>query len=108
MKNEKQQRHSVIRTSSQRAKAGAGPRKAERLLEPTIPDEQEQLPPTSDAGGGISEGTLRDASGSETGGGSDTPLHAEQSTEAAIQQKQPLHQGTNAYPGGGADNGSNL
>lgn len=84
------------------------PEKAGRFPRQTAPDAQERMTPTGDAGGGISEGSLRDASGVETGGGTDTPQHVEESTEAAENVQQPLHQGTSAYTGGGADNGSNL
>ena len=91
-----------------RARAASERRKPQLVREQVAPEEPEQLPPTSDAGGGISEGSLRAASGKETGGGVDTPLHVDDSTEATIQREQPLHQGTSAYAGGGADNGSNL
>lgn len=90
------------------ARSSSEQRKPQLVREQAAPEEPEQSPPTGDAGGGISEGSLRDASGKETGGGVDTPLHADDSTEATIQREQPLHQGTSAYAGGGADNGSNL
>lgn len=96
------------RKGTQKAQIGRGQIWPAMRPEPPMDDEQRGLPPTSDAGGGVSEGTLRDASGVETGGGSDTPMHAEENTEATINRRKPLNQGTSAYPGGGADNGSNL
>lgn len=84
------------------------PAKAEKLSRPAPSDRRESMTPTSDAGGGISEGSLKDASGTETGGGTNTPQRVEKSTEVAENEQQPLHQGTSAYTGGGADNGSNL
>jgi hypothetical protein len=68
------------------------------------------MPPTNDAGDAISEGSLYDASGAATGGGVDTPDAVEESTEDEVrkQKRSHIHQGTSAYMGGGADNGSNL
>jgi hypothetical protein len=66
------------------------------------------MPETNDAGDAISEASLYDASGKATGGGVDTPQHVEEYTEKAAQKHKHIHQGTNAYEGGGADNGSNL
>ena len=63
---------------------------------------------TNDAGDAISEGELYDASGAATGGGVDTPDAVQRSSEAATEQQKHIHQGSSAYMGGGADNGSNL
>ncbi|QBD74609.1 hypothetical protein EPA93_00815 [Ktedonosporobacter rubrisoli] len=69
---------------------------------------QQPLPSTSDTGGGISDGSVYDASSEATGGGVDTPLAVERSTENTIGKQKPLNQGSSATSGGGADNGSNL
>jgi hypothetical protein len=63
---------------------------------------------TNDAGDAVSEETLRDASGKLTGGGVDTPTRVEEATEEEIRRRKPINQGTNAYSGGGADNGTDL
>ncbi|MDQ6659877.1 MAG: hypothetical protein M3Z24_02800 [Chloroflexota bacterium] len=66
------------------------------------------MPETNDAGDAISEDSLYDASGAATGGGVDTPTAVEESTEAAVRKHKPINQGSSAYSGGGADNGSDL
>ena len=66
------------------------------------------LPPTSDTGEGVGEDSTYDASGAATGGGVDTPTAVEKSTESAVSKQKPINQGSSAYTGGGADNGSNL
>ena len=66
------------------------------------------LPPTSDTGEGVGEDSTYDASGAATGGGVDTPTAVDKSTEAAVEKQKPINQGSSAYTGGGADNGSNL
>lgn len=99
----------AIHKHSQQA-AAAGAKKVPGMLyqQRAKPDDQASTPPTGDAGGGVSEATLKDASGTETGGGIDTDIHAEENTETTIEKRKPLHQGTSAYTGGGSDNGSNL
>jgi hypothetical protein len=57
---------------------------------------------------GVSEDSAYDASGAATGGGVDTPTAVEESTEAAVRKRKPINQGTSAYSGGGADNGTDL
>ena len=90
-------------------KTGRGQQEPHMLYQDrALPDEHAQTPPANDAGGGISAGTLKDASGTETGGGVDTPTRVEEKAEDTIEQQKPLNQGTSAYTGGGADNGSNL
>ena len=66
------------------------------------------LPPTSDTGEGVGEDATYDASGAATGGGVDTPTAVEKSTESAVRKQKPIDQGSSAYTGGGADNGSDL
>lgn len=51
------------------------------------------MPPTNDAGDGISEGELYDASGAATGGGVDTPTAVDKSSVPASEQKKHIHQG---------------
>ena len=70
--------------------------------------EDTTMPRTNDASDGISEASLYDASGAATGGGVDTPTAVEHSTEDEVRQQTPINQGSSAYTGGGADNGSDL
>ncbi len=80
------------------------------IKQPDATSDETTMPPTNDAGDAISEGSLYDASGAATGGGVDTPDAVEESTEDEVrkQKRSHIHQGTSAYTGGGADNGSNL
>lgn len=71
-------------------------------------DVDRSMPETNDVGDAVSEGSLRDASGEGTGGVGDTNDDVLESTEAEIRKHKHIHQGTNAYTGGGADNGSSL
>ena len=57
---------------------------------------------------GVSEDTAYESSSAATGGGVDTPTAVEKSTEAAIRKRKPINQGSSAYSGGGAANGTNL
>ncbi len=81
-------------------------RNASRRQQDTTPEGV--MPPTNDAGDAVSEGSLYDASGAATGGGVDLPTHVEKSTEDEVKKRQPLNQGSSAYTGGGADNGTDL
>jgi hypothetical protein len=57
---------------------------------------------------GVGEDSAYEASGAATGGGVDTPTAVEKSTEAAVRRHRPINQGSSAYTGGGADNGTNM
>jgi hypothetical protein len=61
-----------------------------------------------DVSSGVSEDSAYDASGAATGGGVDTPTAVEESTEDAVRKNKPIDQGSSAYAGGGADNGTDL
>ena len=81
---------------------------AKRQMDTMNDTDEVTLPPTSDTGEGIGEDSTYDASGTATGGGVDTPTAVEKSTESAVRKQKPINQGSSAYTGGGADNGSNL
>ena len=61
-----------------------------------------------DVDSGVAEDGAYDASGAATGGGVDTPTAVEKSTESAVRKRKPIDQGSSAYTGGGADNGTDL
>jgi hypothetical protein len=92
----------------QDALAGMNTRQDIIAKQQTDTTDERAMPRTSDAGGGISEGSLYDASGAATGGGVDTPTDVEQRTEDEVRKQKPIDQGNSAYTGGGADNGSDL
>jgi hypothetical protein len=90
------------------AQAGTNTRQDATAMQHPDATNERTMPRTNDAGDGISEGSLYDASGAATGGGVDTPTDVEQSTEDEIRKQKPIDQGNSAYAGGGADNGSDL
>lgn len=100
----------VKQGSGQKSHVRAGKQSSQKKqLKPVndLPDDQTQ-PETQDSGGGVGQDSVYDASGAATGGGVDTPTAVEKSTEAAVRRRKPINQGSSAYTGGGADNGSDL
>ena len=107
----KQQRNRL----STEEKQGRGPRAGARAArqgtttrrQKNASDESTRLW-LADMESGVAEDGAYDASGAATGGGVDTPTAVEKSTEAAVRKRRPINQGSSAYTGGGADNGTDL
>jgi hypothetical protein len=104
----KQQRnhHSDEKKSSSQRRTNVGQDTAARRRGKTS-DESNRLW-LDDMDSGVSEDTAGEASGAAMGGGVDTPTAVEKSTEAAVRRHKPINQGSSAYMGGGAENGTDL
>ncbi len=96
-KQQKSQHHAD--EQKQDALAGTNTRQDIIAKQQTDTTDERTMPRTNDAGGGISEGSLYDASGAATGGGVDTPTDVEQRTEDEVRDQKPIGQGNSAYTG---------